>query len=118
MFDGPECVGVVIVSRPVARLLDDGRTLDVTRLCTNGRKNAASALLGRARRFAQIAGARRLVSYTLASEAGTSYKAAGWHEAARVKPRPWVRSKDDKGGGRHRRNVVATQEKIRWEVAV
>ncbi|SRR5258706_14181502 len=114
-FDGAECVGVVIVSRPVARMLDDGRTVDVTRLCTNGYPNAASSLLGRARRVASALGCTRLVSYTLASEDGTSYRAAGWEAKAKVKARAWVRSKDDKGGGRHRANIVAAQEKIRWE---
>jgi hypothetical protein len=61
-------------------------------------------------------GDRRLVSYTLASEDGTSYRAAGWRPVAKLAARAWVRSKDDTGGGRHRSNVVAKQEKIRWEV--
>ena len=33
-------VGVVIVGRPVSRHRDDGETLEVTRLCTDGTKNA------------------------------------------------------------------------------
>lgn len=41
-------VGVVIVGRPKARALDDGRVLEVTRLCTNGYPHAASRLLGAA----------------------------------------------------------------------
>ena len=114
-FEGAECVGVVILSRPVARMLDDGRTIDVVRLCTNGHPNAASQLLGRARRVARDLGARKLVSYTLATEAGTSYRAAGWTPVARVAAREWKRSKPDRGGGRGRANVVATQAKIRWE---
>jgi hypothetical protein len=32
-------VGVVIVGRPIARLLDDGWTLEITRTCTDGTKN-------------------------------------------------------------------------------
>lgn len=44
--DGREIVGVVIVGRPVAPALCDGRTLEVTRLCTNRHRNAASKLLG------------------------------------------------------------------------
>ena len=31
-----ELVGVIIAGRPVSRYLDDGFTLEVTRLCTNG----------------------------------------------------------------------------------
>ncbi len=115
-FDGSECVGVVMASRPVARMLDDGRTLDVIRLATNGYDSAASALLGRARRVALAMGFRRLVSYTLASELGTSYKAAGWEPKATVKAKEWTRSQPDKSGKLSRSNVVATQDKIRWEV--
>lgn len=114
-FDGPDCVGVVIAGRPVARLIDDGRTLDVARLCTNGHANAASTLLGRARRVAQAMGFRRLISYTLASEFGTSYRAAGWTPAGVVEPSSWERPNI---GRQRRADVVATQRKIRWEVPV
>ena len=37
-------VGVVIAGRPVSRHLDDGKTLEVNRLCTLGVKNACSIL--------------------------------------------------------------------------
>lgn len=36
--------GVAIVGRPVARALDDGRTVEVTRLATDGTRNACSRL--------------------------------------------------------------------------
>lgn len=36
--------GVAIVGRPVSRYLDDGKTLEVNRLCTDGTKNACSFL--------------------------------------------------------------------------
>jgi len=49
---GGELVGVVIVGRPVSRMRDDGRTLEVTRLCTDGTKNACSFLYGAAARAA------------------------------------------------------------------
>jgi len=46
---GSDCIcGVAIVGRPVARHLDDGWTLEVTRLCTNGAPNACSKLYGAA----------------------------------------------------------------------
>ena len=38
--------GVAIVGRPVARMLDDGWTLEVNRTCTDGTKNANSMLYG------------------------------------------------------------------------
>ena len=37
--DGDVLVGVAIVGRPVARLLDDGHTLDVVRVATDGTAN-------------------------------------------------------------------------------
>lgn len=37
MEDG-KIVGVVQVGRPVSRVLDDGNTLEMLRLCTNGEK--------------------------------------------------------------------------------
>lgn len=45
-------VGVVIVGRPVARMRDDGATAEVTRLCTDGTRNACSFLYGAAARAA------------------------------------------------------------------
>lgn len=63
--DGEKVVGVIIVGRPVARHLDDGWTLEVTRCCTDGTRNACSMLYGAARRTAWALGYRRLITYTL-----------------------------------------------------
>ena len=71
-------VGVVIIGRPVSRHRDDGMTLEVTRLCTDGTRNACSFLYGAARRAAFALGYRRIGTYILASEPGTSLTAAGW----------------------------------------
>lgn len=76
--DGEKVVGVITVGRPVSRRLDDTWTLEVTRNCTDGTKNAASMLYGAAVRVATGMGYKRLVTYTLASETGTSLIAAGW----------------------------------------
>jgi hypothetical protein len=76
--DGTSVVGVVMVGRPVARMLDDGATLEVTRCCTDGTKHAASMLYGAAWRAAKALGYGRLITYTLVEEPGTSLKAAGW----------------------------------------
>lgn len=73
-----EVVGVVIIGRPVARRNADGFTAEVTRLCTDGSKNACSMLYGAAWRAAKAMGYRRLITYTLVSEDGTSLRAAGW----------------------------------------
>jgi len=71
-------VGVAIIGRPVARKLDDGRTAEVTRLCTDGTFNACSFLYGAAARAAREQGYLRIVTYILASESGDSLRAAGW----------------------------------------
>ena len=76
--DGNNVVGVVTVGRPVARHLDNGWTLEVTRCCTDGTQHAASMLYGAAWRAAKALGYKRLITYTLAEEAGTSLVAAGW----------------------------------------
>lgn len=76
--DGEQVVGVVTVGRPVARRLDNGLTLEVTRCCTDGTKNAASMLYGAAWRATKALGYQRLITYTLVEEPGTSLRAAGW----------------------------------------
>lgn len=77
--------GVAIVGRPVARRLQDSWTCEVTRVCTDGAKNACSMLYSAAWRAARAMGYRRIVTYTLETESGASLKAAGWrvlHETA------------------------------------
>ena len=70
--------GVAIVGRPVARHLDDGQTLEVTRLCTDGTYNACSILYGRCSKIAKDMGYRKIITYILESESGSSLKASGW----------------------------------------
>lgn len=71
-------VGAAIVANPVARALDDGFTAEVRRLVTDGTRNACSMLYGACWRTWRAMGGRRLVTYTLASEPGTTLRAAGW----------------------------------------
>jgi hypothetical protein len=71
-------IGIVIIGRPVARLRDDGETAEVTRLCTDGTKNACSFLYGAAARAAFALGFKRIGTYILAAEPGTSLTASGW----------------------------------------
>lgn len=74
--------GVLIAGRPVARHLDDGDTLEVTRTATDGTRNVNSMLYGAARRAAWALGYRRLITYTQHGETGASLRAAGWHVIA------------------------------------
>ncbi|MET8694761.1 XF1762 family protein [Streptomyces bauhiniae] len=84
--------GVAIVGRPVARHLDNGQTLEVTRTATDGTTNANSMLYGAAWRAARALGYTRLITYTQAGETGASLRAAGWRVIAQRPPNPgWNR---------------------------
>lgn len=84
-----QIVGVAIVGRPVARRRDDGVTAEVTRLCTDGTRNACSFLYGAACRAAFALGFKRIGTYILATEPGTSLTAAGWRKIAETPGRSW-----------------------------
>lgn len=102
--------GVAILGRPVARRLDDGSTIEVTRVATDGCRNACSALYGAAVRIARALGYDRVVSYTLSEESGTSLRAAGWTPArATTRGGTWSRRE------RPRRDAQALGPKQRWE---
>ena len=111
IYDGETCVGVAVASRPVARMLDDGWTLEVTRTCTDGTKNANSMLYGAIARAAQAMGYRRCVTYTQHGESGASLRGAGWQPVATIPPRAgWdcpSRKREDIG--------TAFVERTRWE---
>lgn len=70
--------GVAICSNPVARNADDGLTLEVSRVCTDGARNACSMLYGACARIAKDMGFHKIQTYILVSEPGTSLKASGW----------------------------------------
>ena len=98
-MDGDRLAGVVIVGRPVARRRDDGATLEVTRLCTDGTRNACSFLYGAAARATFALGYSRIGTYILKRETGTTLVAAGWKLIAETPGRSWSvpsRARDDK----------------------
>jgi hypothetical protein len=101
--------GVAVVGRPVARGNEDGWTLEVTRVATDGATNACSMLYGAAWRAARALGWRRLITYTLASEPGTSLRAAGWRVVGEVRGRSWHTP------SRPRIDRHPTLDKQRWE---
>ena len=107
--DGAKVVGVVTVGRPVARMLDDGWTLEVTRCCTDGTKNVASKLYGLAARAARALGYKRLITYTLKEEAGTSLFAVQWKQLYDTRGGTWERE------GRPRVDKHPTGQKTLWE---
>lgn len=105
-------VGVVIVGRPVNRIRQDGWTLEVTRLATDGTRNACSFLYGAAARAAFAMGYQRVGTYTLASESGASLRAAGWRVIGEVKGRSWSCP------SRPRVDTEPHQNKLAWECLV
>jgi hypothetical protein len=78
--------GAIIVGRPVAPKSDQTFTFEVTRLVTDGTKNACSFLYARASRAAEAMGAARIQTFTLPAEGGGSLRAAGWIEEATIEP--------------------------------
>lgn len=94
-------VGVAIVGRPVARALDTGWQVEVTRVATDGTPNACSALYGAAWRTASAAGYLRAITYTQDGESGSSLRASGWKQVAVLRPRTgWdtpARRRGDRG---------------------
>src|SRR5215469_6564108 len=73
-----QIVAAAIVGRPVARMVDQYRVAEVTRLVTDGTRNACSILYAAAARAAQAMGFERIQTYILETEPGTSLKASGW----------------------------------------
>ena len=84
-------VGVVQVGRPVSRMLDDGKTVEVVRLCTDGTKDVCSFLYSRAARIAKEMGYDRIITYILCTESGASLRACGWTEDGTTSGGHWSR---------------------------
>ena len=111
LFSGEQLLGVAVAGRPVARMLDDGLTLEVTRTCTDGTRNANSMLYGAIVRAATALGYAKCVTYTQHGESGASLRGAGWAVAAQLPSRAgWdapSRRRQDIGSG--------DVPRIRWE---
>ncbi|MFD0304680.1 XF1762 family protein [Streptomyces sp. NPDC127119] len=110
--DDGRLVGVAIVGRPVNRNLDNGLTVEVTRVATDGTTNACSALYATAWRTARSAGYRRALTYTQDGESGASLRAAGWRKVADLPARPgW----DAPSRPRHSRGTDNVARAL-WEI--
>lgn len=100
-------VGVAVVGRPVSRKTEQYLIAEVTRLCTDGTKNACSFLYGLTARIAKAMGYRRIQTFILLSEDGTSLKAAGWKFDGITHVGSW----QTRAG---RRKDQPTEQKQRW----
>lgn len=106
-----------MVGRPVARMIDAQRVLEVNRLCVRTDVpaalvwNACSMAYAWAAKQALRRGFEKIITYTLDGEPGTTLKAAGWVVEHRTKGRSWStasRLRDDK---------TPTVDKLRWTPA-
>ncbi len=104
-----EIVGIAICGRPVSRGSDDGYTLEVARLCTDGTENACSKLYGACARVAKEMGYLKIQTYILESELGISLKASGWKLEGITAGGQWKYT-----GGKERRTDQPTEPKQRW----
>jgi hypothetical protein len=104
--------GVAICGRPVARALDDGMTLEVTRVCTDGEPNACSFLYDAARRAAAAMGYTLIYTYTQADEGGASLRAAGFRKDAELAARgSWADHSKARGDRQQSNGGVP---RVRW----
>ena len=107
-----ELVGVLMVGRPLARMLQDGLTCEVIRLCVlDGHANACSMLYARAARVARELGYNKIITYTLITEQGGSLRASGWTRENVSDGGQWSRD------GRPRQLLLPefqNLQKVRW----
>jgi hypothetical protein len=109
-----ELVGVAIVGRPIARLLNDDFTAEVLRVCTmeTAPKGTNSFLYAACWRVWRAMGGRALITYTLQRESGASLRGAGWKIVGEVPQQTW-----DRDGRERRWQPIYGQQKFRWEIA-
>lgn len=107
-----ELVGVAIGGIPIARLLNDGKTLELRRICAMPDvPNACSKLMARAKRIGQLMGYEKFITYTLQREPGTSLRAVNARKVASTVPGNWERSNRTS-----RYQPIYDEPKWRWEL--
>lgn len=113
-FSGDRQVGVGIAALPVARLLMDGWTIEITRVCTDGTRNACSLIYGALCRAAKALGYRRVITYTLESETGASVRSSGFTKDAECKTTNWNRPNRPRNDFDLFGNRAPIEDKVRW----
>ena len=120
-YEGGVLHGVAICSNPVARNADDGLTLEVSRLCTDGTRNACSILYGACARIAKEMGFRKVQTYILESENGISLKASGWKCEGKAGAVSWMHNASERTKMRNAqlelfptKKTVPEEMKVRW----
>ena len=113
--EGDRLVGVAMAGRPVARALDNGQTIEIVRVATDGTPNACSMLYGACWRAARALGYTHGITYTQEGESGASLRASGWRLVAELPARKgW--SGHSVARPREVREGDAGIVRLRWEV--
>jgi hypothetical protein len=110
-YEDNAIVGAAIVGRPVSRCVDPCAVAEITRLVTDGTKNACSFLYGACARIAKEMGFEKIQTYILDSESGKSLKASGWMFEEMTSGGDWNHSKQFNG---KRRTDQPMSPKQRW----
>lgn len=107
-----QLVGVAIIGRPVAQELQKQGYVEVTRVCTDGTRNACSFLIARARRAAVALGydPKKFSTYTLVDEGGASIRGAGLRVVKCVGSRGW----EEANVSRSRTDKHTLGDRFRW----
>lgn len=100
-------VGVAVCGRPVSRYLDDGETIEINRLCTDGTKNACSFLYSACCRVARAMGYKKAITYILESENGASLKASNFICEGKAGGTYWT-------GKRNKGQNIPREIKTKW----
>lgn len=99
--------GCAVCGRPVSRQYDNGLTLEINRVCTDGERNACSMLYGACCRIAKHMGYKRVITYILESENGASLKASNFICEGKAGGVKWT-------GERDRGQNIPHEMKIRY----
>ena len=105
--DSGQIHGVAVCGRPVSRHLDDGTTLEINRVCTDGERNVCSMLYSACCRIAKAMGYKKVITYILESENGASLKASNFICEGEAGGTHWT-------GSRNRGQNIPAEMKKRW----
>lgn len=110
VYSDENMCGCAICGRPTARKLDNGRTLEIYRCCTDGTKNACSKLYGACVKIGFAMGYERIITYSLTSENGSSLMASNFIFEGKAGGINWT-------GKRKRDYYISPNEmKNRWAI--
>jgi hypothetical protein len=110
-----QLVGVAIVGRPIARMLQQRQEFpaELLRLCTSPAcpKGGGSKLYSRAKRIWQLMGGTHWHTYTLDKESKATMRGVGFKDddAVQVKGAQWDREKR-----RRSKKAIHDEPKLRW----